>query len=76
MAAGAVVEAAGGQVEHAVEQREVEAGELVGLEETVELRGHLGGPDDGNPAVRSLPYEERLVGDLRRQESAHRHRHQ
>ena len=76
MAARTVVEAAGGQMEHAVEEREVKPRKIVGLKEPVELRGDFGGPGDRNPTVRSLPDEQRLIGDLRRQEAAHRHRHQ
>ena len=71
-----VVKPAGRQVQHAVDDREIKPRKLVGLEELVELRGHLGRRGNYDLAVRSLPHEDRLVGDLVGEKPPHRHRHQ
>ena len=76
MTARDIVEPPRRQVQHAVEYREVEPRKLIGLKEPVELRGHFGRPDDGDPAIRPLPHEQRLIGDLRRKKPAHGHCHQ
>ena len=76
MPAGDVVELSGRQVEHSVEHREVEPGELVGLEQPVELGGNLGGCGHRDPAVGSLPNQDRGIRHLGNQEATHGHRHQ
>ena len=68
-------EQAGGGVKHAVEDREIEAGLVVGLEEIVELRHDLGRRHHHRrPAILPRAHEERGVGDAVGEEGADGHR--